>query len=365
MPDKNSKNSEIEQGSATGRSSLSDLLARSGFNSPDLFVQQIDPASRNATVVHMSREAYRTSSFLDRRIEAQTPDGFIMPHDHLVRWTQTITDAPRPIHFIFHIGHVGSTLLSRLIDEADGVLALREPATLRTLAAAHDQLAGSNPLLSAADYDTWLATQLRLWRRGYEKTRVVVLKTTSDTARIGHTLMNDAPAARAILLNVTPETYLAQALSAYGSSDLPKKLPERQARLMRLLGLYEDARSQAEIVALSWLAEQLTHDRIAHPWPDRVLRVDFDAFLAKPDAELTAIFGHLQIERPAGLREGVAAHPLMQQYAKSPGLAYSSTDRAGRLAASRQVNAEEIRAGLAWLERVARAHPRVATALAA
>src|SRR5262249_31486793 len=157
-------------------------------------------------------------------------------------------DAPRPIHFIFHSGHVGSTLISRLIDEAPGVLGLREPATLRTLAAAHDKLGQDSPPLSPADYDTWLATQLRLWRRGYDDTRCVVLKTTSDTARVGHTLMNDAPEARALLLNVTPETYLAQALSARGSSDLQNKLPERQARLERLLGGYDQPRGEAQAI---------------------------------------------------------------------------------------------------------------------
>ena len=36
--------------------------------------------------------------------------------------------------WIFHIGHVGSTLVSRLLGELDGVLAIREPRLLRDLA---------------------------------------------------------------------------------------------------------------------------------------------------------------------------------------------------------------------------------------
>ena len=36
--------------------------------------------------------------------------------------------------WIFHIGHVGSTLVSRLLGELAGVLAIREPRLLRDLA---------------------------------------------------------------------------------------------------------------------------------------------------------------------------------------------------------------------------------------
>ncbi|MBS0386727.1 MAG: hypothetical protein JSS00_15400 [Proteobacteria bacterium] len=314
----------------------------------------------------MSRNAYRAASCLDGRAMHLAPDGFVMPHAHLERWTQAITDAPVPIHFIFHAGHVGSTLLSRAIGEADGVLGLREPATLRTLAAAHDALGGPNRLLHPREYETWFATHLRLWRRGYHNTRCVVLKTTSDTARIGHKLMSDATDARAILLNVTPETYLAQALSADSTKELQSKLPGRVARLARLLGNALDAGSSGEAVALSWLTEQLTHDRIAHPWPHRALRVDFDAFLANPGIHLAAIFCHLQLEMPQALRESdLSEHPLMRQYSKSPERAHSIADRAERLAWSRKENAREISNGLAWLEHVARSHPHAALALAA
>ena len=46
----------------------------------------------------------------------------------------------RAVHFIFHTGHVGSTLVSRLLDETGDVLSLREPLPLRTLADAMDVL---------------------------------------------------------------------------------------------------------------------------------------------------------------------------------------------------------------------------------
>ncbi|MEL7190174.1 MAG: hypothetical protein AAGK17_11525, partial [Pseudomonadota bacterium] len=44
------------------------------------------------------------------------------------------TQARDDARFIFHIGHVGSTLLARLLGEAPDTLALREPQLLRQFA---------------------------------------------------------------------------------------------------------------------------------------------------------------------------------------------------------------------------------------
>ena len=46
----------------------------------------------------------------------------------------------RPLHFIFHSEHVGSTLVSGLLDETRVVLPLREPLPLRSLVEVHDWL---------------------------------------------------------------------------------------------------------------------------------------------------------------------------------------------------------------------------------
>ena len=359
MYDNDSKNKKIDADPANGASTLSDLVARNGFNSPDLFVQRIDLVAGSAAVLRMSREAYRAASFLDGRLLPLTPDGFIMPHEHLVRWTQAITEAPRPIHFIFHAGHVGSTLLSRIIEEADGVLALREPPTLRTLATTHDALSPASK-----EFDIALATQLRLWRRGYDDTKCVVVKATSDTARIGERLMDEAPDARAILLNVGAEVHLAQTVSS-SLRDLRATGAERFKRLSRLLGVAEPVTTAGEAAAMSWLTEHVTQQRIAEACPGRTLRIDFDAFLADPALHLRTISHHLSLAAPSVVLNSAAAHALMQQYAKNPDKPYSAETRAEQLRQSRRDNADEIRRGLAWLDRMAAAHPSAAAALAA
>ena len=256
-------------------------------------------------------------------------------------------------------------MLSRLIEEADGVLALREPPALRTLALMHDALSHPTADFSSSQFDAWTSTHVRLWQRGYANTRYVVVKATSDTARIGQRLMQLAPATKAILLNLPAETFLAMALSAPSLTELADKASERAARLLRLLGETPTVTSAGEAAAMSWLAEHMTQERLAHPWPTRTLRLDFEAFLADPGLHLRAVFHHLDIDPPSSLTRSAAEHPLMRRYSKSPDKAYSAAERAARLRRSKRDNADEIRRGLDWIERVAAAYPGAAAALAA
>ncbi|HLO21554.1 MAG TPA: hypothetical protein VK192_13795, partial [Sphingomicrobium sp.] len=94
--------------------------------------QALDPAEGLVRLVAMNGESYRLESFLDDRL-LQTP-----VDAQIVSWTlveDAMNDDLRSdARWIFHIGHVGSTLVSRLLGEIDGVLAIREPRLLRDLA---------------------------------------------------------------------------------------------------------------------------------------------------------------------------------------------------------------------------------------
>src|SRR5947208_12445349 len=84
--------------------------------------QAVDPAAGMVRLVAMEREAYRAASFLDDRLLQQSVDAQIVP------WPQVEEavsgELRHDARWIFHIGHVGSTLVSRLLGELDGVLAI-------------------------------------------------------------------------------------------------------------------------------------------------------------------------------------------------------------------------------------------------
>src|SRR5665213_252959 len=87
--------------------------------SPGLYPQKFDPEKGAVHFTRVTEAGYQGASFLDERL--QGANSIWVPFGEV---EQAMSRAPAglPLHFIFHTGHVGSTLLSRLVDEAGGVL---------------------------------------------------------------------------------------------------------------------------------------------------------------------------------------------------------------------------------------------------
>src|SRR5437867_1714905 len=92
-----------------------DLLRRLS-GSPDAYPQKIDFNSWMVLLLQLDAGAYRSASFLDDRVLWPATKGAWLPVGAAVEASRMVTNS-RPLHFIFHTGHVGSTLVSRLLDE--------------------------------------------------------------------------------------------------------------------------------------------------------------------------------------------------------------------------------------------------------
>src|SRR3546814_6570249 len=123
---------------------------------------------------------YRAASFLDQRLLT----------DRVGReWRawNALPDlgaaAPRP-DFIFHIGHVGSTLVSRLLAEVGDALPLREPMLLRALAQVAERIERPESLWSPELYRTRLAPALSWLGRGFAPGQRAMVKAASGDTKI-------------------------------------------------------------------------------------------------------------------------------------------------------------------------------------
>ncbi|MGH8177662.1 MAG: hypothetical protein ACREV5_15505 [Steroidobacter sp.] len=334
--------------------------------SPDLYVQKIDLTREAALVMQFDLTAYRAASFLDDRILIPTAKGLWTPLGRLIEAAELVRDA-RPVHFIFHTGHVGSTLVSRLLDETRVVLSLREPLPLRTLADAEDSLGQCESLLSHSQFESLRHTLMQLWARGYDETRAIVVKATSSSGRIAGSLLDSQVASRAIYLNVGVEPYLATLLAGKNSSiDLrghgPVRIRRLQSRLTAsLMPLH--ALTLGELAALSWLAETWNQRDAAKMAGERLLAVDFDRFLANVENCMDEILRHFGLSLDPKFLSEIAHSPVLTRYSKAAEFEYSPQIRAEILNESRQRNRDEIRRGLGWLENLAKAECGVAEIL--
>ena len=341
------------------------LLARLP-GAPDIYPQKLDLVRQAVLLIGFGETAYRAASFLDDRILGPSTRGGWVPLERAVAAAGTV-QASRPLHYIFHTGHVGSTLVSRLLDETGVVLPLREPLTLRTLAELHDVVDLPESLLDRSRFERLMLAFQRLWSRGYDGTTRVVVKATSSTGRLARALLAQDEATRAIYMNVAAEPYLATLLAGQNSPiDLRGHAAERMRRLCRRLRAPPaslHSLSLGELAAMSWLAETLTqHDAVSGSG-GRVLAVDFDRFLADVPGGLQPVLAHFGLASDRDTVDRIARSPALSRYSKAPEHPYGPAVRATVLAQSRRDHGEELARGMRWLERIARTESAAAAVL--
>lgn len=342
---------------ATQKLSVPEFRAKL-MESPSLFAHDVDLSRDAMLFIRLTEQDYRTASFLDNRIIRGDMTGAWF---RLAIVSQTIaadtSASPHP-HYIFHSGHVGSTLLSRLLDAVPGVLGIREPLILRTLARARDETEDAG--LGANEINRLLTEQTYLWRRRFSSDGVCVVKATSSAARVGSTLLGANDGARAICLNVNLETYITTCLAGENTPmDLSGHQPGRQRRLRRMLGASPPVQTLGEQAALAWVTESLTHRMLAEEFGERVLLVDFGDLLEDTSSTLKRICRHLGLNPPESFFAPSALRPILHRYAKAPEAAYSPAERASRLARARENHLADIRGGISWAERLARSSEHV------
>ena len=327
------------------------------WRSPRRLPFGLTPDGAGLTWLDLDEDAYHAASFLDGRL--LTRHGPL----HAVRFEKIETDSlpPAPaLDFIFHIGHVGSTLMARLLGDRPGVFALREPAILRDLAERPD-LSGHLELI------------LRLLSRTWRGDQRALVKATSFASGLGPALLAAAPDARALLMFSAPHIHMAGLLAGEGSrSDLMALAPHRRARLTARLGIAgtdlsgADSSSRGETAALAWACEILALADIAHAAPRRTAWLDFDHFLAEPQAVGASALRHLYGEATEAQVTALIASPHIRRYAKDPDQPFDPAFRAQVVEAALHSQATEVERGLAWLNALgARSPDFVAAARAA
>lgn len=329
---------------------------------PDLYPHSYDPMADALLIVEMTHAGFETASFLDQRIlTPQMRSQWVAgpPVDATMAAVERADVA-----YIFHIGHVGSTLLSRMMGAHAAVHALREPATLRTLAQLAPELATAESMVAPEAFDRRLSSLVKLWARTYAPDQRSVVKATSFASELAPRLLAQPQAGRSLAMFVKPEIYIASILGGENSRQELKTLAQgRLRRLHKRLGvdawrLY--ALSEGERAAASWACEMTALESADG---DCLTWIDFEAFLGRPEAGLAGAFGAMGFSVNAAEVSAIVAGPLLQRYSKGPEHAYTPELRRQVLDQARREHGAEIASGLAWLEAAGRIHPQIASVL--
>lgn len=343
-------------------------LMKDVLGSPRLFLHQLDEAAAKGLVIEADREFYRQAIFLDQRALSERTKGAWIPLEGLM---QTVLSAREPAaksHFIFHIGHCGSTLISRLLEAAGGNLALREPLVLRTLSGLWQAAAAGTGPLKPDAVSRQVEFHARLLGRTFEAAEVAIIKATSFTSNLGPALLALNPANRAVLMAMSAEAYVATMLGAVEyAADLQGFAPARYHSLTAHLGQPDfelSELSMGRLAGLAWASELLKLQVIASRAPGQSRFLDFDAFLAAPRSSLEAVCGFFDLPIDQQGLDRAMQSPVLNQYSKAPDHRFDAAARQRRIAEAKARLGTDIEEGLAFIAGLTRRHPSLGRAAA-
>ena len=313
--------------------------------------QALDAAAGIARLVAMDAAAYRAASFLDDRLLQSPVDSQLVPWPDI---EAAMAGTPRrDARWIFHIGHVGSTLVSRLLGELPGVLGVREPRLLRDLALCPDAIRRC-----------YLGPVAALMSRTFSEDQIACVKATSFASEIAAELV---PAGeRALFLYARPENYIASILAGENSMKELHHLAASRGERSALRIALPAPRHDAGLAAAAWACEMTALEAAAEALSDsgggrKLLWADFDAMLGDMRGALAQVADHFGFA--AGEVEAVAAGPLMKRYSKALEFDYSPALRRELIAEASGRFAGDIADALAMLRAGAEKSPLLARAL--
>jgi hypothetical protein len=309
--------------------------------------QAVDPNAGLVRLVEMSAEDYREASFLDDRMFEQPRTS------HLLRWIEVAdampADARADVRWIFHIGHVGSTLIARLLGELEGVLSIREPRSFRDLL-----------FFPAEVRSKFIPTIRALFSRTFAPGQSALVKTTSAVSEIAGELLADGQAA--LLVYTKPRSFISGILAGENSrAELAAMSDMRRLRLASRGVQLPESRGDADAAAAAWACEMTALEACAGS--RKVLWADFDNVLGDLDGWLAKMARHFDFAASDEDLRAIANGPLTRRYSKATEHEYSADLRGRLLSEAEERHRSDIDSALAMLAAAAETAPLLRKAL--
>jgi hypothetical protein len=331
--------------------------------SPEWHLYDCDAGRLEFQLIRLEEDDYRRATFLDVRLGSLL-DGVTSERvNRISRVFPKKVGGENPAAYIFHIGHCGSTLLSRALSETPAVLPLREPRTLKFLANQLRELKTPRCLLTEPQFRRLGVIILSALERRFSEQQLPLVKATSICNNLIGPILQTHRQRRAILLYQPLETYLAGRFKKTVSSDLRAQAQERFDEWLRIPAAPVIRLSELgspELGALAWLTSMWRLRLVDEHINDQIVMVDFQDFLDQPDEQLERLAGFI------GLAPGVAKalvdrYPeVASSYSKNPDFKFNSDMRQKELQLSRKRWAKQIARGMEWAQQMVAATPDLA-----
>ena len=295
--------------------------------------------------------AITEATFLDDRLGSSEKPLATMKFEDF--WSSVNKGSVMPMGHLFHISHVGSTFMARLLNEFHEVLTLREPRIFRDFSALVPKVQSGQGFLTGARFEKSLGAVGDLLRRTPPGRNSVIIKHTSGNLALAPHLVRDNEVA--IILTTSLENFIAHATHSKGLQADAISNAERRLEFVNSLCEIDQIRLPGlqlpKIVAVNWLCETVRAERFASSRPHTRI-INFDD--VKSDAEhlatvLSNLAGGAQIEL---LKES----QWWEQSSKS-GAKFTWKDRDDNLSQAKKMHAKMISETRDWISRLITRNP--------
>ena len=313
--------------------------------------------------VALSSKDYAAASFLDRRALSVTSSDhyFSMP---IANASTCPEEHPNNLRWIFHVGHCGSTALSKLLGFHPEVLSLREPGFLWGLNALWRDDPTSAP--------EWFPLCQAILKRGFEATSTVLVKPSSLQTELCLKLLQADKPSPCIVLTSSLQHYLLNALKDglddSVSSDFESGASDAISfwRRQQLADIPEETppslHPRLYKASLAWLGvvTQLGHAiQTGSLAPEQLLWLDHDELLV--DSERVGIEALEHLGLP--VKPWRNASPASTENLGKSGRTFDAEDYQNRRRAVATTYQSKLRAHWQWLGNLLTRYPQLTSSL--
>ncbi|MEJ6011887.1 hypothetical protein [Novosphingobium aquae] len=299
---------------------LADLVS-----SPDNYLHSFE--GDEALFVPMDRAAYRRSIFLDARISPAGDGAMRVP---LAMLAGGCGDSQPAMGWIFHVAHCGSTLLARALEGLSDALVLKEPAALRQLGFAPDDVA--------------LDLVLAMLARRYDPDVATVVKANVPVNFLLPDIAARRPQDKAIALYWNLSDYLTAILRSDNHRQWLRGITDHFAAEIALPSGASDAIRAAAL----WRGQAERFLALAQAMP-RTATLDAALLFAEPARAVALAAAHFGLPVSPAEVGRVVNGPLFATYSKRPDVAFDNADRLARAKADSSGLGQEVVAARSWI----------------
>lgn len=319
---------------------------------PSWHLFYIDVVKQTFQLARLDEATYRATSFLDAR--ALQPQQVLVEYNinQLVRIFSSNTELGE-LGLIFHIGHCGSTLLSRALSTSDAFLPVREPLPLLVLSNLFRELDKPTCFLSKPQFESLKQCIVNALKRRFNPDQLSVIKLNSTCNNLIAPLLDDGAKRRAVCLYLPLESYLTSMLSKDKlSSDVRGQAITRMQAWMQIEDvkpLQLHALNPIQLMVVAWLTNLYQFTRASTAQANQVKLLNFEDFLGDPElalSELCVFFGKpdqadVVTSRYASIAGG---------YSKNPSANFDANIRKQAMQLARHRYAADISQGMQWAQ---------------